>query len=610
MRLIQVPLIRTTHRPRRILDNDPRLLSEAMLYAQSVVSGDWLRPVGYYEKLRCKRFIEAYEKSKTNEDYPWAFSRKQANHACEFLEGLQHFRGTWAKKNFHMIAWQVLFIVEIYGWRNRKNLGLRRYNECYAEIARGNGKSFLAAAIGLYELVLAGGRAAEVVSAATTGPQAAIVMNAASSIVKTGSTQAMGYQVVPMTREIRFIPNDDPEIHKFYYVNANSKSLDGLAQCLAIVDELHAHKDRKLWDVLASGRGKVPNSWILSITTAGYDQNGLAYGMKETGQRILEGGVEGLYADRTYFMMHCLDKGDSVFDMKNVEKANPLFSFSPELREEVATEADGCNPDKGGSNPAKRAEYETKRCNIWRQGWANWLSKEEWGKCRVDTATDLWEYIPKRCRRIWIGVDMATNVDFASIAMVGVDPEIPDKMYLAIRNYLPEDVLQQRIADMDIYKVFSDKKEVHATPGDMIDQDSLLTEIEDVVKSGKVRRIWFDHFSTADRVAADVVKKHGKVMVATLKWSADNITPGAKEFEERVRNRRIVHEGRYIDEWMVTNAVAERRVNKSLLPKKPQTDSEKKIDAVHSSVLALSAWRDDPLGKLAPKKEGAEVILS
>ena len=606
--------------------------AEALLYAEAVTSGKWQRPIGKFEKLRCERFLASYKRQREDRRYQWKFSKEKANEACRFLEGLKHFRGTWAKQPFHMIAWQVLFVVEIYGWRARRNLALRRYNECYVEIARGNGKSFLAAALGIYELVEAGGRAAEVVSAATTGPQAAIVFNAAASIVRTGALEEMGHEAVPLAREIRYMPADDPEIHKFYYVNANSKSLDGLAQCLAIVDELHAHEKRALWDVLASGRGKVPNSWIFSITTAGYDQNGIAYQMKKTGEMILESKVEGRYADRAYFVMHCMDKGDDVFNMDHVEKSNPLFSFSPDLYEEVATEADACNPEMGGNDPQKRAEYETKRCNIWRTGWAAWLSKEQWEKCdferfllgdknnnnviatsrifQIKESNSLWDWMMKHCPRLWIGMDLSSNLDFASTALIGMDPNpLTDWMYVAFKNYLPEEELKKRQLSIDIYKVFVDLNEIIPTPGDLIDQDMILEDIESVIETRKVRRVWFDHYSQADRVAARIAERHGKYIVATIKWSAAEMTPGAKEFEERVKSCRLIHEGAHVNEWMVCNAVVERRVNGTILPKKETEGSEKRIDCVHSSIIGISAWRDDPEGKI--KREGGafDIVL-
>ncbi len=53
-------------------------------------------------------------------------------------------------------------------------------------------------------------------------------------------------------------------------INAKSSTQDGLNPHLTVIDELHAHKDRSLFDVLRSATGarKNPLGWY--ITTAGY----------------------------------------------------------------------------------------------------------------------------------------------------------------------------------------------------------------------------------------------------------------------------------------------------------------------------------------------------
>jgi phage terminase large subunit-like protein len=60
-------------------------------------------------------------------------------------------------------------------------------------------------------------------------------------------------------------------------INAKSSSQDGLNPHLTVTDELHAHKDRSLFDVLRSAVGarKNPLGWY--ITTAGYSTAGVCY---------------------------------------------------------------------------------------------------------------------------------------------------------------------------------------------------------------------------------------------------------------------------------------------------------------------------------------------
>ncbi|MDA6141386.1 terminase large subunit, partial [Escherichia coli] len=53
----------------------------------------------------------------------------------------------------------------------------------------------------------------------------------------------------------------------------DTKSIDGFRPYLGIVDEYHAHKDNQMYKLLEGGTGKLKQSLISVITTAGFDLN-------------------------------------------------------------------------------------------------------------------------------------------------------------------------------------------------------------------------------------------------------------------------------------------------------------------------------------------------
>ena len=408
----------------------------------------------------------------------------------------------------------------------------------------------------------------------------------------------MSYDILPLTRELRLSPVDGSEEKKLYSVNSNSKSLDGLSPCLSIIDEFHAHEDRKLYDVLASARGKVPNSWIHEITTAGYNTNSAAYKARRTGELVLRRGMEGVFADRSYYMIHTLDKGDSIFDMENIKKANPIMAVSKFLRDEVESDMEECKTD-----PSKRAEFETKRCNKWRHGWASWIVKEFWDECESEEV--CWDWIVAQCEYLFIGIDLSSNTDITSVTVLGF---LNDIAYVSTRNFIPEDTLQIRIAQNEIYQVFEDEQCFETTPGDFIDHRAVESAIFPVLDTGKVREVWLDQYSMADRLAVKIMEEYGDV-VQTITWSGNAITLPAKEFESRVKIGKLKHDGNHATTWMVCNAVAERRVSGTLLPKKEAEDSELKIDALHSQIIAFAAWLHDPLSSSEDGVEDVKVVV-
>jgi len=83
----------------------------------------------------------------------------------EFFARLRHWKGEWAGVPFWLEEWQVTDIIApLFGWKRAD--GSRRFRTAYIEIGRKNGKSLLAAGIGLYMLMADGEEGAEVYSAA------------------------------------------------------------------------------------------------------------------------------------------------------------------------------------------------------------------------------------------------------------------------------------------------------------------------------------------------------------------------------------------------------------------------------------------------------------
>src|SRR3546814_12243046 len=88
-------------------------------------------------------------------------------------------------------------------------------------------------------------------------------------------------------------------------INSKSSTQDGWNPFVGILDELHAHKDRGLFDVIRSAFGarKQPLMWM--ITTAGYDVRGVCYEQRTLVEKILRGTVE---ADHYFGIVFTIDQ--------------------------------------------------------------------------------------------------------------------------------------------------------------------------------------------------------------------------------------------------------------------------------------------------------------
>src|SRR3990172_1392322 len=206
--------------------------------------------------------------AKTPEFY---FDEQAADLAVAFFEQmLVHVKGEWAGKPFILLPWQREDIIRpIFGWKRAD--GTRKYRFVYIEGPRKNGKSNLAAGIGLYLLFVDEEPGAEVYSAAADRDQAAIVFELASQMVEDSpklSIRSEAFKrslLVPSTRSV------------YRVLSAEAYTKDGLNAHGVIFDELHAQPTRDLWDVLITSTGARRQPLVVAITTAGFDRESICW---------------------------------------------------------------------------------------------------------------------------------------------------------------------------------------------------------------------------------------------------------------------------------------------------------------------------------------------
>ena len=193
----------------------------------------------------------------------WIFDNNKANHAVDFIERYcKHSKGKWGGKPFLLELWQKALVSATFGFVD-KETGFRQYTEVLLIVARKNGKSTLAAAIGLYLMVADGEAGAEVYSAATKKDQAKIIWLEAKRMVKKSPT--LSRRIKPLVAEMVADRYDAV----FKPLGSDSDTLDGLNVHGGLIDELHAIKDKNIYDVIVDGTSSRDQPLIFITTTAG-----------------------------------------------------------------------------------------------------------------------------------------------------------------------------------------------------------------------------------------------------------------------------------------------------------------------------------------------------
>ncbi|MCZ8077540.1 MAG: terminase large subunit, partial [Paucibacter sp.] len=281
-------------------------------YTAAVLDGT--RPAAKWELLACQRQVDDLARE-PSEDWPWVFDPNTAARPCEFIELLPHIKGKWAREGrlLQLEAWQCFILTTVFGWVHR-DTGLRRFREAYIEVPRKNAKSTLSSGVALFMLTADGEHGAEVYSAATTRDQARIVFDDAKQMAERTPDLRTYCGVAIMQHAITVAATAS----KFAPLAAEGSTLDGLNVHFAVIDELHAHKTRAVYDVIDTARGAREQSLLWNITTGGTDRSGICYERRTHAAKVL---ARVLVDESLFGVIYTIDDKDDALDPASWPKA-------------------------------------------------------------------------------------------------------------------------------------------------------------------------------------------------------------------------------------------------------------------------------------------------
>ena len=135
------------------------------------------------------------------------------------------------------MAWQRFVFANLFGFVERGTT-TRRFRQAVVYVPRGNGKTTLAAPIGLYLTFVEGEGGAEGYAAAVTRDQARILFEAAQNMVRRSPGFRAAFGVGVGANAI----HQERTASRFAPVSSDAKALDGLNVQVAVCDEIASHK--------------------------------------------------------------------------------------------------------------------------------------------------------------------------------------------------------------------------------------------------------------------------------------------------------------------------------------------------------------------------------
>jgi phage terminase large subunit-like protein len=200
------------------------------------------------------------------------FDDKAADMAEQFFPlFLTHHMGEFAGAPFVLRDDQAKLMVRpVMGWKNASD-GLRRFRKLFAFCPKGYGKSPLGAGLGIYLARYDGEAAAEVYAVAGDTKQARIVFENAKIMIDASPELSSGCTI--LRDAIVWTHN-----HAGYYViSSDASTKHGFRPHGVIFDELHAQKNRDLFEALTRSMPKRRQPLMIIITHAGTDDEGICY---------------------------------------------------------------------------------------------------------------------------------------------------------------------------------------------------------------------------------------------------------------------------------------------------------------------------------------------
>lgn len=535
-------------------------MKERLDNLRAMLSGD--RPLSVVEAGAVRRQVEDLESPP--EGCVW--NEKEAQRAVDLFSALKHWKGEWHGQPLSLMPWQEeLIVAPLFGWY--RDDGRRRFTTGYVEVPRKNGKTTLIAGMAIQGLIADQEPGAEVYAAATKRDQAALMFTDAQNMIKQ-SPELLKYCKIYKHSIVCERLNS-----VFKPVSSEAHTLHGLNSHRNLIDELHAHKTRDVWDVLKTGTGSRRNPLTLAITTAGYDRSTICWEQHEYSRNILEGN----YQDDSHFafMAHA-DPDDDILDEQTWRKANPNYGVSVK-REQIREAANKANQSAAAENTFRMLHL-----NQWVQQAVRWLPMHLWDKCGGGELREE-DFYGRPC---WAGLDLASTRDVNSLVLVF--PEDDGSYSLLPYFWAPQDVQDTR-GQQDRRQVvnWGRQGDITLTMGNVTDYEHVAQDIMRLTTLFDVQKLCFDPWGPAQSFIQRLqdLGLHLEVL-EEFRQTIGNFAAPTKEFERLVIAGNLRHFGNPVLRWMAGNVAVRQDPSGNIRPDKEQ--SADKIDGIVAAIMALS----------------------
>lgn len=505
------------------------------------------------------------------------FDKDKAQLAVNFFERiLTHTKGVWARKHFELLPWQRRIVEDLFG--TVKSSGLRQFTTAYCEVPKKNGKTELAAGIGLYGLLLDDEPGAEVYFAAASREQASIGFKVAAQMVRNSPRLNDMCRIIDSTKTITLKSEPNSFLRA---ISADAGTQDGINPHIAVFDELHRQKNSDLWDVLKYGMATRSQPLLFAITTAGITGESPICEQQHDYARSVR---DGIFRDPSYYpVIYGLDeKEDWTLEGDPATKKKPAtgwFKANPSLGYHLPIEKIREEFRQAQNNPSQQNSFRRLRLDQWVGQEVRYLPMVDWRECGAPFNPD--QFIGRPC---YGGLDLSATQDITALVLLF---EEDGEIFWLPHFWLPEHELEQRSRrDKVPYDFWVTQGLIHTTPGNQVDLGFVQKTILDLVRLYDIKEIGYDRWLATQIITN--LSGEGLTMVPIGQGFGSMSAP-TKELLRLVLAHKIRHNGNPVLNWMADNFSVKQDPQENVKPSKPdRRKTSKRIDGLQAGINALA----------------------
>lgn len=505
-------------------------------YAKAVADGKIV--AGPHVRDACRRHLQDLA---DGHERGLVFDLEAVDRAIGFFRDVLRLNGgEYEGVPYDLLDWQAFIVGSLFGWKGED--GYRRFRIAYIETAKGSGKSPLAAGIGLYGMMADGEAGAEIYAAATKKDQAMILFRDAVAMVQ--HSPELSARITKSGTGLNVWNLANVQTRSFFRPISSDDGQSGPRPHIALLDEIHEHKDGYVVEMLKAGQKSRRQPMLVGITNSGTDKRSVCWDYHDYGAKVSALQLK----DDAFFAYICaLDEGDDPFkDEKCWHKANPSLRFGlPGMRylREQVTQARGM--------PSK--ESIVKRLNFcqWVEAESPWVSADAWFACE-EKKFDMRRLLGRRC---WGGLDLSSTQDLTALVLE-FEPTEDDPYWRQVEWFwLPGDGLHDK-ADKDRvpYIAWRDGGFLIALPGRAINKLAVVKQCAEIASLYDLQQLGYDRWRIEDLKM--ILDQEGiSLPLVPFGQGFKDMAPAVDEYERRLLDRQLRHNGNPVMTWCAANAV-------------------------------------------------------